>query len=651
MLIPKDLIQTAKEKLGDRNFEIIMQNLGILDYDDKNMKCRCPFHAGDVNPSFIYNKKGFYCHCFGCGKNVDIIDSYMQTGMTYIEACRELFDAAGVQYAFGEHKVKTAGSSYRYPTLPQNTNDRSVVEKYWAMRGVSKEVLDYCDVRADEYNNSVFITYDLNDVPMVVKYKPSHKVDKASGQPKMWFQKNADKRDLLFNMNRVNTSEPLLVCEGEADLLAIIECGYTNVVTPLNGATSFGWIEECYDFLEQFDSIIIASDNDPAGMKMRQEVMFRLGAWRTKYVDIPLTFTGKDGNTHTVNDINEMMYWYGKEAVYKAIVDAKETPVKSVVDFSTVEELSLSDMDGVETGFTELDKALYKIFYGTVTTLSGRPGSGKSSFTNAIIANCIEQNIPCWLFSREMPERITKNWISSQFAGPRNLIQMTGRNGNIYWNIKDEAKTAINGWTKQKLYLYRDSESNDVEAVENSMVESCRKFGCKLFVIDNLMMVNLGGTTDKYEKQKEFMSWLLAFSSRYNVATILVAHPRKRQPGESAESTIELDDISGASEIGNLAHRSMSLRRITKTEKENQKSKWWRFNCLLSVTKDRVLGQTDMSFGLYYDIPSRRFFTNYEEYARQYGFDKHVYSAPLPVPKCIIDEQAENEDEVFGTAS
>ena len=40
-MIEKELIQSAKERLGDRNFELIMDALDIQDYDERNMRCLC----------------------------------------------------------------------------------------------------------------------------------------------------------------------------------------------------------------------------------------------------------------------------------------------------------------------------------------------------------------------------------------------------------------------------------------------------------------------------------------------------------------------------------------------------------------------------------------------------------------------------------
>ena len=55
MLIDHGKIQAAKEKLGDRNFDYIMEFLGIEDFDAARQRCCCPLHQEDT-PSFIYNQ-------------------------------------------------------------------------------------------------------------------------------------------------------------------------------------------------------------------------------------------------------------------------------------------------------------------------------------------------------------------------------------------------------------------------------------------------------------------------------------------------------------------------------------------------------------------------------------------------------------------
>lgn len=636
MLIEKDKLRQAKEKIGNESASIIAELMSLKEYDEKNKKALCPFHNEDT-PSFVWNSKGLFFHCFGCGKNVSIVDAYMHTGLTFIEACSKVFELANIPYSFGEHGIKTK-SQYKYPH-EEKQEHKELAYAYLESRKISRETIDYADVRQDSHGNIVFNFYDPNDVLTMVKYKPSHKIDKNKKEAKTWCQNGADTTPLLFNMNRVNFEQPLLITEGEPDTLAAIEAGYKNTVSVPFGANNYTWIEENWDWLEQFDSLIIAMDNDEAGLKAQKEIVYRLGSWRTKIMIIPDYIEREDGRKQRIKDINELLYFKGKNAVFDAIVNAKDTPVSSVVDFSDIEDLDMFDIDGIETGFEELDKELIKIFYGTLTILSGTPSSGKSSFINQLIANAIDKGVGTFLYSKEMPERITSNWIMLSFAGSRHIKEYHTPSGKSYYKVPIPIKNEIKEWSKGKLYIYKDDQPNELDDIKQSMTDCVRKYGVHLIVIDNLMMLNMNANEDnKYEKQTELINWLISFASRYNVAVILVAHPRKMA---DVTADVGMYEISGSSNIINLAHRSIGLRRISKKEKEDPRNKYHNYDVLMTVIKDRYLGKNEYQLGFHYDFMSRRFYTNYGEYARQFGWDNRNYEESLPIPECLIDKAEE----------
>lgn len=648
MIIDKEKIQEAKEILGDQNAVMMAEMLQLEDFDEHNLKALCCFHAEDT-PSLIYNPKNYTFHCFGCQKTVDIIDVFMQTqNCTYIEAVKKLFEAAGVRYSFGEANVKTR-HQYIYPKEEDLNNDRTSVYAYLAQRGISKETADYLDIRADKEGNMVFNYYDTNDVLTMVKYRPSHRIDKRLKQPKCWCQQGADTTPLLYNMNRVNTSEPLIICEGELDQAALVESGFHNAVSVPLGASNTHWISENWDWLEQFSSIIICSDNDEPGIKLQKEAVYRLGSWRTKVVDIPLIMTSKKGREVRVKDVNEVLYYCGKEAVINLIANAKDTPVPSVVDFSDVKEVDLSDIDGCSTEIEPIDKETMRLFYGSLTILSGTPGSGKTSFLCQLIAHSIDRERNVWLFSRELPDWMTKNWIEYILAGNRNITEYEAKNHAKYYKVNPDVKQKISEFYKDRLMIYRDEYPNTVEDIKTSMKDSVRKYGSKLCIIDNLMTVDLGADSNNInEKQTEFVNWLIQFAMKYNVSVVLVCHPRKLQTGVT---NVGMYDISGSSNIINLAHRAFGLRRVTPKEKEGvpkQDGSGWKvkpiqYDVIFEVIKDRMRGKANLEVGLYYDVPSRRFYTNPEEYDFKFGWDNRRYTSKLPYPM--------DDSEVFGEVS
>lgn len=630
MLVDEVKLRQAKQIIAGKTPDLIAELLNLEQYDSRNHKALCPYHREDT-PSFVWNPKNNTFRCFGCGRTTDIVDAYMETGLTFLEACEKIFELAEMPYSFGEKGVKIQ-SQYRYPH-EEELNDKSKITEYFKKRCISRETLDYCDVREDEKGNVVFNFYDTNDVLTMVKYKITHRPNK--GESKSWCQKGADTTPILFNMNRTNPNQPLLITEGEPDCLAAIESGYKNAVSVPIGANNYGWIEHNWDFLEQFSSIILAFDNDEAGYKAQKEVVYRLGTWRTRIMNIPdiIEYHGKETKC---KDINELLFYKGKDAVLDAIVNSKDMPVQSVVDFSSIEDIDQDSMEGIYTGFKQLDKVIGKIFYSMVTIVSGLPSSGKSSFLNQIIANVMDSGGKVWIYSKEMNASILSNWLTICLAGMGNLKEyMSNYTGEPYYKIPLETKQKIREFYNGQLFIYKDDAPNDEDSLFQSMEECVRKFGTKTLIIDNLMCISLKNmSTDKYEAQTNFMNRLVSFAKKYSVAIIIVCHPKKLPPGVKE---VDMYDISGSSNLINLAHLSFALRRITKKEKEDPKCPLGKYNVCLTILKDRIQGRNEIDVPFYYDVPSRRFFTNFDEYRRDYKWDKEQTNSNLELPECLQD--------------
>ena len=624
MNIPKDLIQKAKEKLGDKNAFIIAEIQNLKGFDEKNLKSFSPLRD-ETAPSYVYDRKRFRFKDFGSSSyGADIIDAQMEKGKTFLEACQFLFEQAGVQYSFGEMNVKTR-NQYRYPH-EEPLNDRSHVIDYLGKRCIDKATIDYLDIREDEHGNCVFNYYDTNDVLTMVKYRPSHTINKENGEIKAWCQKDADTTPLLFNMNRVNCDKPLVVTEGECDAAAVVCAGYINAVSVPLGAGNFHWIEENWDWLEQFNEIIIWSDNDEPGEKMRKECIYRLGSWRTKYIQTPATYE-KDGKVYRLKDANNCLQVGGKELVMQLIANAKDVPVTSVIDYSEIEELDMSKVGGVKTGLKPVDKELNKLYNGTLTILSGRPGSGKTSLIDQIAARSMDAGDPVFLFSKELSPRLSASWFNTIIAGRRNLKKIEQPDGSSYYVVPYDTQKKMQTYYKSKLLIYKDSEPNDCESVMKSAEECVRKYGAKLIILDNLMMLDLKANSESMNlAQTKLVNDLINFASKFDVAVMLVAHPKKTA---DMTSDVSMYDISGSSNIINLAIRSIGLRRVSKKEKEDPRSEWGKYDVVLTIIKDRLFGKQDIQIGLWYDLRSRRFYTDYDEYDTKFGWDNKNYFEKL----------------------
>lgn len=814
VLVNKEEIRKAKEKLGVDNAYWMAEILDLQQFDERNLKSLCPFHSEDT-PSFIYDKKRFAWHCFGvCGRSYDIIDVLMmKLGYTYMQAVQALFEKAGVEFSLGEVGVRTK-AQYRYPE-PMYADNKEATYAYMESRGISKETVDYLNIGQDTKGNMLFQYYDTNDVLTVCKVRPSRRVEKSEKTPKIWYLKDEDgvpfdHAQILYNMNKVNADAPLLITSGESDCAAAIESGWSNAVSIPGGDSNTQWVGECWDWLEQFDEVIICPDNDKSGAKYCKEIVPRLGSWRCRVASVPQEVE-YNGKKRLVNDLNELLFFAGKEAVMKTIVQAEATPVPSVIGFSDINAVDISEMDGVHTGFSGIDGDLHKLFYGSFNVVSGYPGcvdcetefytskgwkrivdyqpgdkvlqynadgtatlvepekfhkypcdtfyhleaksgdklavdqmvsiehnivlsdgagnlrkistaefvaniaslgnffiptsyvhdgcifpnnglvsvenikqvrpthasdgfkycftvpsgmlvlrrnncinitgnSGKTSFLYSLICNIIDQDVSSWVFSRELPEWMSKNWMLHMLAGRRWHNKKDGVSGDTFYSVPKGIQDEISSYYDGKLYFYKDDYPNDTENIMTSMVDSARRYGCKFFLLDNLMTISLGGSDEnKNERQTKFINDLISFATKYQVVVVLVCHPNKQS---DVMQNVGMYQISGTSNIINLAHRAFGLRRVTKREKEGytegrKEHPPVYYDVVISIIKDRFGGRNQAEYCMYYDEIDRRFYSNNEEYGRDYGWDSRTYKNKPTSEK--LAKIVDMEDEVFGT--
>lgn len=382
-----DAIEEAKQIIGDEAAEEIADYLGVDNLDEAKMRASCPWHS-DSNPSFIWDKKRKYWHCFSCQRTYSILDMYVEQEGSFIAGARKLLQRAGVDYNFKDKTYDDENyfENYVYPREETNTV-RDKVEEYLGKRGISKETLDYAGIKQDARGNIVFESRDRNGRLLSVKYRKSGRV--REGEPKMWYQTaigNGPKPSncpILWPVLKIDTTKPLAVCEGHIDALSIMEAGYTNVVTVPSGASDVSWINFNFEFLEQFETIILWFDNDAAGQNGLHNIVKRLGEYRCKIVkpgveveDAVEAYYQQFGSKWHIRktDANNVLLACGKEKILQLINTAEEIPVKNISYLMDAKATPISDMEKFPMGIKGLDDAMYGNIFPALTIYSGSAG-------------------------------------------------------------------------------------------------------------------------------------------------------------------------------------------------------------------------------------------------------------------------------------
>jgi hypothetical protein len=657
-LIPKELILEAKNKLGIEAARTIAHDLDIEMWDDRLLKGKSPFKSENT-PSFIWCDKENYFKCFATGKVYDIINHYIEYNkLTYIKAIQKLFAEVGIIYDFNEFTDKRNFQNYKYP-IEEKNKDRQKVEDYVFKRGISKETLDYADIKQDLKGNIVFEHRDINGELLCVKYRPARKVKKEKGEMKTWWQKDASTCPILYGIDKIDITKPLLITEGHIDRLACIEAGYYNVVSIPHGANDISFLEFNWEFLDNFEIIILYGDNDVAGNKFLKETTVRIGEHKIKHVIPDIEIKNKireyyqrfvKNSNITKADANNVLLACGKEELLKIILNAKEVPVPDIIQLMNCEEFDLRNANVITTGLNIIDNKIYGNVEGTLTLYSGTTGSGKSLYTTLTCINePINQGMPVFLYSGELPNPQVKNWVIRQLAGRNHIIQWdNGQNKPITYSVTNEAKRKIEEKYMGLLYAYDAFLIVTPKQLLNKMEYMVKKYGVKDFLIDNMMCVDIEDENE-LRAQKNFTMELLIFAKKYMARINLVIHPKKLQFGNE----VGIYDLYGSSSTSNLAHRIFTVRRVTQKEKMGgDKKEPVLHDTYVKCLKDRILGTPEIQWGLYYDPSSQRLYSDYDSVDKKYSWDggEIRYNNPMfgKNGKLVNYQYDEWESEVFG---
>jgi twinkle protein len=551
----------------------------------------CPYcHGGEHRDrdSFALNvdKLTFNCKRGTCGKQGH-----------FTQLCRDFGEDADRSETY--EMMKPLPKVYKKPETVVNPAKKKV-EDYLKSRGFSKETWERRGV--GEHKGNIAMPYrDENGELVFMKFRKPEKYT-GNGQ-KAW--REAGGKPILWGMDLCDCSKPLVIVEGEMDALALDEAGVDNVTSVPSGNEDLTWIENCWEWLERFEKIIIWGDNDDPGRKMVRNIIARLGDYRCATVESQY----KDANIALFKD--------GKEKTKAAVLNAKTIPVNGLIELADVMPLDIKHRERTKSGIAVLDEETGGFLSGQLSVWTGKSGAGKSSFLGQLLLESVEDGQPVCAYSGELTAADFQYWINLQAAGPDNTSKHfdTVRNKYISY-IEKDITARIKEWYRGKFWLY-DNEISEDSGEEKGIIKlfafAAKKYGCKVFLVDNLMTSRFDQENEKdfYLAQAKFVSKLVKFATTHNVHVHLVAHPNK------ARGNLIKEDISGRAEITNLAHNVFSVERATENPEID-------CDTVVKILKSRSGAEIDKEIGLMFDKHCKRFWQKSNQLGKfkKYGWEK-----------------------------
>ena len=348
---------------------------------------------------------------------------------------------------------------------------------------------------------------------------------------------------IFYGLDNIKEVEHCYIVEGEMDAMSLFESGIYSVVSVPNGATKgnqkLEYLDNCHEYFKKMKKITIFTDSDQAGIALRNELARRLGLHRCEYIEI-------DG----FKDANEVLVSKGSEFLRSLLKTAKKFPVEGLFDISKHWNRILNFTEvGVENysmGFDSDD--LLKIDFGSWTTVTGIPNSGKSDFLDQVCVNmAMQHGFRVGYFAPE----------SFPFEGHIKRIANKLMQKNVQVDDLNKCKDFI----EEHFFLLKiDLENLTLKGILDKFRELVLAKGCNLFVIDPWNMLDHSQQRD-YTYVGKILSEITQFVQQTNTHLFLVAHPRKMTMTNGIYDVCTPYDISGSSDFFNKTYNAISVYR------------------------------------------------------------------------------------------
>lgn len=483
-----------------------------------------------------------HCHCYHCGADFYVPDDNEEREKAEHRAARQRRAAA-----IPQHFQRPVFDSSK--TVLSEATERWLVET----RCIPQSVIAALRItEQDEYmpqsaKNERCICFNYFEGEQLINTK-------FRGINEKHFKMVQGAELIPYNIDSVLGQTSCIIHEGELDAASSIAAGFKSVISVPAGANSnLSWLDRFMEtHFEDLKEIIIAVDTDSAGLKLRDELINRLGAERCRVVTY-----GPE-----CKDANEHLCKYGISSLRIAIEQAAEVPLEGVFTAADLHGDLLALFDngfgpGADTGWKEMDD-ICTYERGRFAVITGMPGAGKSEWLDELVLRlCLRhqwkiaffspENIPIVYHHRKLIEKLTAHRFQRSYGMSEGLMMQAEE-----FLTENVSHISLKG-------------NVTPERVLGKARELVVRRGCRILVLDPLNRFD--HTPQPGQTETQYLSNLLnkftEFAVQYNCLVILVAHPRKmnRNPVTNSTPRVEMYDINGSADFYNKADYGIVVER------------------------------------------------------------------------------------------
>lgn len=412
---------------------------------------------------------------------------------------------------------------------------------YFKKRGISESTLIHWKVgESTEYfpqvqkkRKAINFNYHREGELINVKYRDGEKNFKMVSGAELVF----------YGLDNLKSMDKIYIVEGEMDALSLHEAGIYSVCSVPNGASKgnqrLEYLDNCWEYFDKKKEIILCTDNDEAGLMLRNELARRFGQYRCKYVEFG-----------DYKDANDVLVAKGAEMLRNLIKETKQFPIEGVLNINDIWQNVLSyNENGVKNYSIGLGHDNnFKLSFGEWTVVTGIPNSGKSDYVDQICCNlALKHDFRVAMFS---PESFPYEGHIKRIANKLNERNCDNETLNM---SKDFIESHFN-------FVKIDLENLTLKSILDHFRQLVFQKGVNICVIDPWNQLDHSAQKD-HSYIGRMLSEITQFCQQTKTHLFLVAHPRKMESMNGVYRVPTPYDISGSSDFFNKAYNCLTVFR------------------------------------------------------------------------------------------
>ena len=402
----------------------------------------------------------------------------------------------------------------------------------------------------------------------------------------------------LFGANEFpKTGISITVVEGEYDALAAYKLTGSKYpyVSILNGASSARKdMENNYDYLREFQTVVLNMDNDPPGKKAT-EACAPLFPGKTKYFHLT---EGKDACDYLLQNkavayVSE--FWKAKRFTLGGIINAADT-LEALFKKKATKSIPWPDE------WEELNNRTYGLRLGELVLVTSGTGCGKTQFLRELkyfwLTKCPEYKTMD--ISLEEDSGDVAGGLVSLAMNERIMLPDVPMDKAVVTQVHSDL------FSEGRMLMLDHAGSFGDDSLLGKIEYAVTVEKCSLICLDHITIaVSDHAPGQENTSMDSFMNRLLKLVKRLPVCIVIVSHLRKT-PG-SAGQTFESgrvpceDDLKGSGSLKQIVFTTIAMARNKYADDERERN-----TTSLHVLKCRFSGKTGPAGFLYFNETTGR---------------------------------------------